>query len=460
MRVLLRIHPSPELQDDVDPTWSLLAGRRDDGSDTVRGDSALLRVGTMAPLRALCLAAAVAVGSADGATTTLFKATDPRIRFTGRSVVDGDALLFDWSSSYIEVNAAGPLSLVVEEGWSHGNEYFVSLNGTALPQQLNTSQDATEYPILSATLSGLVRIEKVTEARTDAGGVVRFLGLKAAALGPAPPARKRRLECIGDSIMCGCHAERWAPYQSTCPSTRGTAEARESSRLSWCPTVARMLDADYQVQCESGNGLVATDGDTCKVFDGSATCMPQKWQHALDCATIGDDCKGSLNASAPAAWAPQAVLINLGQNDYGKPAHKDPKTGKQIKNHLPPPALWAQNYGWFIGNITAAAAAANGSAGAAKTPPEFFLACGGMADKYCNNTMAAVAEMNAAGHKNVHYVDLTPSSTDKDPKYMGCGNHPSWLGHKKAAEIATPIVEKVMGWGGGGDKDGDATNSL
>ena len=75
--------------------------------------------------------------------------------------MDGDALLFDWSSSYIEANAAGPLSLVVEEGWSHGNEYFVSLNGTALPQQLNTSQAATEYPILSASQSGLVRIEKV-----------------------------------------------------------------------------------------------------------------------------------------------------------------------------------------------------------------------------------------------------------------------------------------------------------
>jgi hypothetical protein len=170
--------------------------------------------------------------------------------------------------------------------------------------------------------------------------------------------------------------------------------------------------------------------------------MPQKWQHSLDCATIGSDCKGSLNNSAPATdWAPDAVLINLGQNDYGAPAHKDPKTGKELKNHRPPPALWAQNYEWFIGNITSAARKSG-----ANTPPEFFLACGGMADKYCNDTMAAVAQMNAAGHKNIHYVDLTPSSTDKDPKYMGCGNHPSWLGHKKAAEIATPIVQKVMGW--------------
>ena len=73
----------------------------------------------------------------------------------------------------------------------------------------------------------------------------------------------------------------------------------------------------------------------------------------------------------PAPFEPHAVLINLGQNDYGKPAHVDPSTGKPVKNHLPPTAMWVRNYAWFLGNITAAQ----------KTAPEFFLACGGMQDK-------------------------------------------------------------------------------
>ena len=382
------------------------------------------------PLLLLALASA-------GASGALIPANDPRIRVVGRTLASGSALLFDWSSVYIEAQATGPLSLVVAEGWAHGNEYNVTLNGTYL-FQLNTSQATQQYPILSAAQRGLVRIEKITEARTDAGGVVRFIGLQAQALGPAPPARGRRVECIGDSIMCGCHSERWAPFPSDCPSTRGTAEARESSHLSWCPTAARALNADYRMECESGNGLVATDGDTCAAFDGGATCMPKKWKHALDCATIGSDCAGSANATAPAAgWEPDVVMINLGQNDYGPPAHKDPKTGKQIKNHRPPTQLWAQNYAWFLGNISAAAS----------KPPQFFLACGGMADKYCNDTQTAVSQMQAAGHKNVHYVDLTPASTDKDPKYMGCGNHPSWISHQAMADIAAPIVKKALGWG-------------
>ena len=53
-----------------------------------------------------------------------------------------------------------------------------------------------------------VRVEKVTEAREDAGGLVGFLGIRAAALRPPPPALARRVECIGDSIMCGAHSER------------------------------------------------------------------------------------------------------------------------------------------------------------------------------------------------------------------------------------------------------------
>jgi hypothetical protein len=56
-----------------------------------------------------------------------------------------------------------------------------------------------------------------------------------------------------------------------------------------------------------------------------------------------------------------------------------------------------------------------------------------MAPKYCNNTAAAVKHMNAAGLVNVHFLDLTASSTNVDPAYMGCGNHPSAAGHAKVA---------------------------
>ena len=51
-----------------------------------------------------------------------------------------------------------------------------------------------------------------------------------------------------------------------------------------------------------------------------------------------------------------------------------------------------------------------------------------------------------AGLKNVHFLDITNSSTNMDKSYMGCGNHPSWIGHEKAAEIAIPKVKAALGW--------------
>ena len=43
------------------------------------------------------------------------------------------------------------------------------------------------------------------------------------------------------------------------------------------------------------------------------------------------------------------MIINLGQNDYGHPAHTDPKTGKPVKNHLPGTEMWTSHYTSFVG---------------------------------------------------------------------------------------------------------------
>jgi hypothetical protein len=123
--------------------------------------------------------------------------------------------------------------------------------------------------------------------------------------------------------MCGAHSERGAPlFPGDCKDEKGGS--RESSHLSWCPTLARSLQADYTMECCSGNGLVYTDNPLSKLAcDWGAvppTCpvMPRKWQQRLMCASDGvfiqpaGVCEGlgglePLDTSLP----PHAVIINL-----------------------------------------------------------------------------------------------------------------------------------------------------
>ena len=259
------------------------------------------------PLLALALLALPAAGAARGG---FFPATSPHIRLVGRwAHGSGNGTVYaDWSSSAIEFTAVGPVSIRIAEGFVHGNEYAVVINGTQA-FQLNTNSSKNTYPgslpdkegnggggpmtffdhvVLKAGVTAAVRVEKVTESRTDCGGIMAFAGVTAKALLPPAAPPSRRIECIGDSIMCGNHAKKGAPFPDTCPSDRGTdltsgLMARESSRLSWCPVLARSLNADYQVECCSGDGLIMTDGDTCQSVGGPEICLPALQPHRLMC---------------------------------------------------------------------------------------------------------------------------------------------------------------------------------
>ena len=308
-----------------------------------------------AGLLGLAVSSLAAVSST---SSTFFPAaTSPQIRVIGRTGRNGTTLWFDWSSVAIEVNAVGPLSITLQEVQAHGQEYAVIFNsscGGVHEWQLNTTFNASqpvEYSLLSPGESGLLRIEKVTESRVDVGGAVGFLGLHATSLGARPPAKARRVECIGDSIMAGNHAKVYAPYPASCEkggrcdpnNCQGTITswARESSRLSWCPVLARALGADYEVEAISGNGLVmpplaknGLPGDQTMFWQQSERLACSRFGGALACPFA--------NGSHPldTSWYPHAVLMNMGQNDYGPPAGTDPKTGKPTPSHRPTTEQW------------------------------------------------------------------------------------------------------------------------
>ena len=206
-------------------------------------------------------------------TPKLHPATSSKIRVVGRtarSSPSSTALYFDWPATTIVARLTGPAFVVLKEASNashppnprHGptevaNSYWISMHPpccdwdssacepslsykdvggkcvASLGSRLNTTATVTDYDLgLQPGETATVRIEKITEAREDMGGVVEFVGLRAAVLHDIPPAihpLRRLIECIGDSIMCGAHTERGAPFPDDCDDEyRGN---RESSHL-------------------------------------------------------------------------------------------------------------------------------------------------------------------------------------------------------------------------------------
>jgi lysophospholipase L1-like esterase len=145
-----------------------------------------------------------------------------------------------------------------------------------------------------------LRIDVASESQA---GATSFGGFFLAADGRrAPlPARMHQIEFIGDSHTVG--------YGNTAPSRACSEDqvwAFTDTTLGVAPRVAARYDADYQVNAISGRGVVRN-------FDGfAADVLPAAYPFALfDKTTVAAD----------PAWRPQAVMVNLGTNDFATPLH-------------------------------------------------------------------------------------------------------------------------------------------
>jgi lysophospholipase L1-like esterase len=139
---------------------------------------------------------------------------------------------------------------------------------------------------------------QVTREAEAFAGVHELLGVDLAAGGQflPVPARRFRLEVVGDSISCGYGV---IGKDEHCPFTYATERASEA----YGARLGRALDADVTTVCWSGRGVLRN-------YDGSTTgTMPELFERTLP-------------AEPPSPWsfsaapAPDAVVVNLGTNDF------------------------------------------------------------------------------------------------------------------------------------------------
>jgi lysophospholipase L1-like esterase len=147
-----------------------------------------------------------------------------------------------------------------------------------------------------------VRVDIVNESQDGVQGFGGFAVSSHAEALPAPRARARAIEFIGDSYTVGYGAASGAKDCSDDEVWRTT-----DNSLAFGPLLARRFDADYRVMAISGRGLVRNFSN----FAGAT--LPEAYARQLP----GDALPAA--ASDDAAWSPQLVVIGLGTNDFSTP---------------------------------------------------------------------------------------------------------------------------------------------
>jgi len=135
----------------------------------------------------------------------------------------------------------------------------------------------------------LIRVEMRTESQTAAAQFGGFFVPAAADVLPAPAESAREMEFIGDSFTVG-----YGNTSSTRQCTDDEVWSHTDTQLAFGPLTAKHYSADYRVFAVSGRGMVRN------VAGMAADTVPTAYPYA----------------PASPAWAPQIIVIGLGENDF------------------------------------------------------------------------------------------------------------------------------------------------
>ncbi len=329
----------------------------------------------------------------------------PAVRRIGRfDLTDPSQPTAEWSGSAMEARFSG--TQVSAEIGQANNYFAVVLDGTVQP--VLTTDGSGTYALASGLAAGehkvlVFRRDEAFDQPSSFTGLA--FGSGGALLSP-PPAPARRIEVIGDSISAG--------YGVECTNaSQHFSAATENEYLAYGSVAARDLGADAHIIAWSGKGLYQN-------LDGTMTeTMPILWQRTLptDPSSMWD----------PTQWVPDAVVVNLGTNDYGA-AGADPTTA------------FTAAYTSFVATLR-------------KPYPKahLFLAVGPMLSgtPYAEVKGAigsVISTRKSMGDTRVHLVEFPTQDCKSDGSGCGCDYHPNIAEQAAMAKILEGAVTTALGW--------------
>jgi lysophospholipase L1-like esterase len=213
----------------------------------------------------------------------------------GRMVVEADgAVRFGYPGVTLSLAVEGT-RLAVDAAGSANSLVDVIVDGKPAGT-LHLAPQVKSYAVFRDAAPGMHRVELVHRSETWLGvtSIARFTADGRFLSAPALP--KRRMLVLGDSVTCGADMERGAGDKDT-PDWW-------NPRLSYGMLAARALDAQVQLVCYGGRGLVRSWNDRTDEFQ-----LPAFYDLAI------------ADAAHPVRWNQAAyeadlIVVAIGTNDF------------------------------------------------------------------------------------------------------------------------------------------------
>ena len=318
---------------------------------------------------------------------------------------------FAWSGSQITFAFEGTFcnllikhtALEKDKNGNYTNNYFNVFIDGKLAKVLQVENDKEEYELAKNLTLGkhIVQLFKRTEGRFS---ISIFLGFQIDEKGKvldAPEKPKRKLEFIGDSITCGYGNEGENQHCQFSPET-------ENAYLSYASLTAHNLGAEAHLVCFSGKGVIQNYNRDSK-----------KTMTELYDLTYPQDSLALWNTKT---WSPDAVLINLGTNDF---AHE-----------IPDSTRFVLTYNYLIDKVLTN-----------HKQTSVFCLVGSILNgekliRIKNYLQQVVNYQQKKGNQKVYFFEM---STQGKLGY-GCNWHPNVAQNQQNAQELTKFLKEKMRW--------------
>lgn len=340
----------------------------------------------------------------------------PTVRYIGR--VDSTTPVMSWPGTAVQTVFTGTTGTVTFTSKSSQNYVSIIVDGgTPVKAQVSNNTPISLGTLASGTHT--VTVVKITEGGTY--GTMQLAGFQTDGKGGNTTIPSRKIEFIGDSITAGYGVD------GTDPCTETPAVENASNTYAWI--TGQNLNADVALIAWSGKGVYRNAATNLT----DTVVMPDLWLQ-----TSTDD--KTATWSFPSSSIPDAVVINLGTNDFSYMSYDSSGNSYAARSPITQDE-YVTAMTTLIQNVQA------------KYPSAQIFLCSSpmLSDSYPTSSdqqhttqLSYLNQVASAIGSNVHVVDFPTQETGTG--LNGCDSHPSAAEHKSMATVLTAQIKSSMGW--------------